>query len=83
MRLRHAGALCLYAVHVRLRGAEHRRRAGDQGPAGAAVRVLSSLMAGLLMGWAAFFHGDVLAGIFADDPAVIAAAWEYLKGLRH
>ena len=41
--------------------------------------VLSSLMAGLLMGWAAFFHGDVLAGIFADDPAVIAAAWEYLK----
>ena len=31
------------------------------------------------MGWAAFFHGDVLAGIFADDPAVIAAAWEYLK----
>ena len=40
---------------------------------------LSSLMAGLLMGWAAFFHGDVLAGIFADDPAVIAAAWEYLK----
>ena len=41
--------------------------------------VLSSLMAGLLVGWAAFFHGDVLAGIFADDPAVIAAAWEYLK----
>ena len=43
--------------------------------------VLSSLMAGLLMGWAAFFHGDVLAGIFADDPAVIAAAWEYLKAI--
>ena len=41
--------------------------------------VLSSLVAGLIMGWAAFFHGDVLAGIFADDRAVIAAAWEYLK----
>ena len=41
--------------------------------------VLSSLVAGLIMGWAAFFHGDVLAGIFADDQAVIAAAWEYLK----
>ena len=41
--------------------------------------VLSSLAAGLIMGWAAFFHGDVLAGIFADDRAVIAAAWEYLK----
>ena len=36
--------------------------------------VLSSLAAGLIMGWAAFFHGDVLAGIFADDQAVIAAA---------
>ena len=43
--------------------------------------VLSSLVAGLIMGWAAFFHGDVLAGIFADDRAVIAAAWEYLKAL--
>ena len=31
------------------------------------------------MGWAAFFHGDVLAGLFAEDGAVIAAAWEYLK----
>ena len=41
--------------------------------------VLSSLVAGLIMGWAAFFHGDVLAGIFAEDAAVIAAAWEYLK----
>ncbi len=31
------------------------------------------------MAWAAFFHGDVLAGLFAEDTAVIAAAWEYLK----
>ena len=31
------------------------------------------------MGWAAFFHGDMLAGLFAEDGAVIAAAWEYLK----
>ena len=41
--------------------------------------MLSSFAAGLLMGWAAFFHGDVLAGLFAEDGAVIAAAWEYLK----
>ena len=41
--------------------------------------ILSSFAAGLLMGWAAFFHGDVLAGLFAEDGAVIAAAWEYLK----
>ena len=41
--------------------------------------ILSSFAAGLLMGWAAFFHGDMLAGLFAEDGAVIAAAWEYLK----
>lgn len=41
--------------------------------------VASSLAAGLVMFWAAFFHGDVLAGLFAEDTAVIAAAWEYLK----
>ncbi|MCF2618051.1 MATE family efflux transporter [Oscillibacter valericigenes] len=41
--------------------------------------ILSSFAAGLLMGWAAFFHGDVLAGLFAEDGAVIAAVWEYLK----
>lgn len=41
--------------------------------------IVSSLAAGLLMAWAAFFHGDVLAGLFAEDTAVIAAAWEYLK----
>lgn len=41
--------------------------------------IASSLAAGLLMAWAAFFHGDVLAGFFAEDTAVIAAAWEYLK----
>lgn len=41
--------------------------------------ILSSLAAGVLMAWAAFFHGDVLAGLFAEDGTVIAAAWEYLK----
>ncbi len=41
--------------------------------------IVSSLAAGLVMGWAAFFHGDLLAGLFAEDTAVIGAAWEYLK----
>ena len=41
--------------------------------------VLSSLVAGLIMAWAGFFHGDMLAGIFAEDPAVVLAGWEYLK----
>lgn len=31
------------------------------------------------MGWFTFFHGDILVGLFVDDAAVIAAAWEYLK----
>ena len=43
------------------------------------VGILSSLAAGILMAWAAFFHGDMLAGLFAEDTDVIAAAWEYLK----
>lgn len=41
--------------------------------------IVSSLAAGLVMFWAAFFHGDVLAGLFAEDAAVIAAAADYLK----
>lgn len=41
--------------------------------------ILSSLAAGLVMAWASFFHGDVLAGIFADDGAVVAAAADYLR----
>ncbi|MBE6971226.1 MAG: MATE family efflux transporter [Ruminococcaceae bacterium] len=39
----------------------------------------SSLVAGIVMFYAAFFHGDLLAGIFAKDIAVILAAWDYLK----
>ena len=41
--------------------------------------IVSSLLVGLVMGWGTFFHGDVLAGLFADDQAVVAAAAEYLK----
>ncbi len=38
-----------------------------------------SLCVGLLIAWAAFFHGNILAGIFAKDAAVVAVAAEYLK----
>ena len=41
--------------------------------------VATSLAAGFIMGWSTFFHGDILVGLFVDDAAVIAAAWEYLK----
>ena len=44
--------------------------------------ILTSLIAGAVTGYLSFFHGDVLAGIFAnakEDPAVILAAADYLK----
>ena len=41
--------------------------------------ILSSLAAGMIMWYFTFFHGDLLAGMFAKDTPVIAAAAEYLK----
>lgn len=41
--------------------------------------IASSLAVGAVMGFFTFFHGDILAGLFAKDAPVIAAAAEYLK----
>jgi putative MATE family efflux protein len=41
--------------------------------------IASSLLVGLVMAYVAFFHGQLLCTIFADDGAVIAAAADYLK----
>lgn len=42
--------------------------------------MLTSFTCGVVLAWLAFFHGDVLAGIFGrGNKAVIAAAWDYLK----
>ena len=41
--------------------------------------IASSLAVGVVMAYLNFFHGDLLAGIFAKDAAVVAAAAEYLK----
>ena len=41
--------------------------------------IASSLAVGALMGYFSFFHGDLLAAVFAKDAPVIAAAAEYLK----
>lgn len=38
-----------------------------------------SLVVGVFMAWLSFFHGDLLAGLFARDEAVITAAADYLK----
>ncbi|MGN0625924.1 MAG: MATE family efflux transporter [Oscillospiraceae bacterium] len=39
----------------------------------------TSLAIGIFLAYGTFFHGDLLAKIFARDPEVIAAAAEYLK----
>ena len=41
--------------------------------------ILASLSLGVIMAYTAFFHGDLLTGIFTADPEVSAAAWDYLK----
>ena len=41
--------------------------------------IVSSLAVGIVVGYISFFHGDILAGIFAKDSAIIAPAAEYLK----
>lgn len=41
--------------------------------------IASSLLVGILMAYFSFFHGDLLARLFAKDGEVIAAAAEYLK----
>lgn len=39
----------------------------------------SSFVVGIVIAYFTFFHGDILAGIFANGTEVIAAAAEYLK----
>lgn len=39
----------------------------------------ASLFCGVVMGYAAFFHGDLLAAVFSKDREVIDAAHSYLK----
>jgi len=39
----------------------------------------TSFIAGIIMGYLSFFHGDMLSSIFSKDATVIAAAASYLK----
>ena len=41
--------------------------------------IASSLAVGIAVGYFSFFHGDLLAGLFAKDASIIAPAAEYLK----
>lgn len=53
----------------------------ERGKKALAYGILTSLAAGIVMGWLSFFHGDLLAGLFSNgnDMDVIYAAWDYLK----
>ena len=41
--------------------------------------IASSLTLAVFVFWFSFFHGEILTGIFANDPAVVLAGAEYLK----
>lgn len=41
--------------------------------------IVSSLAVGIVIGLFTFFHGDLLAGVFAKDTEIIMAAADYLK----
>ncbi len=41
--------------------------------------IFTSLGVGVVIGYVAFFHGDMLSGIFSNDVAVIGASQSYLK----
>ncbi len=43
------------------------------------IAITLSIIAGVVMAYVTFFHGDILAGIFSKDAEVIAAGAEYLK----
>jgi len=45
-----------------------------------AYGIISSLAVGVVMAYLAFFHGNILSGIFTQDTEIITAAHAYLKG---
>ena len=51
----------------------------DRAVRGFASAVLISTAFGAAMFFLSFFHGDLLSGIFAKDPLVIEASFQYLK----
>lgn len=51
----------------------------DRAHKGLRYGIIVSLSIGAVMGYLSFFHGDLLCGIFSNDPEVIAAGWQYLK----
>lgn len=47
---------------------------------GLACAIASALVAGVIMAWITFFHGDIVVSLFvSDQPDVAATAWDYLR----
>ena len=51
----------------------------DRARRGLGQGILASLCFGVVIGYLAFFHGEVLAQLFNRDTAIVAAAAEYLR----
>ena len=51
----------------------------DRAKRALAYGIASSVAAGLIMAYISFFHGNLLAGLFSRDGAVIAASADYLR----
>ena len=56
--------------------------AGKEKRADQAMRcgILFGAAVGVVIAYAAFFHGDALAGLFTEDAAVVKRAFEFLRG---
>lgn len=52
---------------------------GDRAQKALYYGITSSLSFGVFIAYFSFFHGDLMAGLFSSDPAVIAASWDYMK----
>ena len=51
----------------------------DRAVKGLKSAILISFVLGTVMFYTAFFHGDILSGLFSNDRAVVLAAADYLK----
>lgn len=57
----------------------HGARRDDRAVRGLRIAIGLSTVFGVLMFYAAFFHGDLLCGIFSNEEAVVAAGFDYLR----
>lgn len=76
VRLYYAGTFRLYAGHVCFCSSEYGSAKAGTGKKALFYGIASSVTAGLIMVYLSFFHGNILAGLFSGDQAVIAAAAE-------